>query len=148
LAAIRGTPYRGNNCNAEMLLDDFYTMVMKDSEGNKGIRNPNGRIDGLLVWEFNTGLEQENFLNFLQTDMARFCLSLLKISQNSHYGEMGLIPWLDFTEEWNDEKLFKKFNVSQELQDYIRFDKTRNNAIVNNSKEIAKRNKNGLSNTR
>ena len=33
---------------------------------------------------------------------------------------MDLIPWLDFTEEWDDDKLFKKFDISQELQDYIR----------------------------
>jgi hypothetical protein len=47
-------------------------------------------------------------------------LSLYKNGQHLENGEMSLIPYLDFTQEWNDEKLFKKFNVSQELQDYIR----------------------------
>ena len=120
LAAIRGTPYRGNDCDAEILLDDFYTMVMKDSEGNKGIRNSKVRKDGLLVWEFSSARVQDNFINYLKTYFSRFCLSLYKISQNNHYGELSLIPWLDFTQEWDDEKLFKYFNIDKQTQNYIR----------------------------
>ena len=118
LAGVRGTPNRSKNSN-HMLLDDFYTMIMKN-DGNKGVRNPNVRKDAWLVWEFNTELERDNFINYLKTDFARFLLSILKNTQNNHYGEMDLIPWLDFTEEWDDDKLFAKFNVSQDLQNYIR----------------------------
>ena len=120
LAAIRGTPYRGSDCDAGILLDDFYTMVMKNSEGNKGIRNPNVRKDAFLVWMFETEYEQNNFIDFLKTDFARFCLSLYKISQNNHYGELAIIPQLDFTQKWDDEKLFKHFNVDKPTQQYIR----------------------------
>jgi site-specific DNA-methyltransferase (adenine-specific) len=90
------------------------------NDGNKGIRNLNVRKDAWLVWEFDTEQECDNYINYLRTDFARFLLSVLKNTQNNHYGEMDLIPWLDFTEEWDDDKLFKKFNVSQELQDYIK----------------------------
>ena len=117
LAAIIGNHSKNPD---SLLKDDFYTMVMKDSEKNKGIRNLNVRKDGFIVFEFNTESEQINFINYLKTDFARFCLSIVKNTQNIHYGEMELIPWLDFTEEWDDDKLFSKFDISQELQDYIR----------------------------
>ena len=118
LAAIRGHELRNDPNNMHQA--DFYTMLMKDSEQNKGVRNVNVRKDGFIVFEFDSEIEQNNFVNYLKTDFARFCLSIVKNTQNIHYGEMELIPWLDFTQEWNDEKLFEEFNVSKELQDYIR----------------------------
>ena len=99
-----------------MLKDDFYTMVMKNSENNKGIR----KKENINTFSFKNEFEQSNFINYLKTDFARFCLSFFKINANIHRGELAIVPWLDFTEEWDDEKLFKKFDVSQELQDYIR----------------------------
>ena len=121
LAAIRGTPNRSKGA-VSMVLDDFYTMVMKNSDDNKGLRQPNLNKPGnpTPTFEFNTEAERDNFIDYLKTDFARFCLSLLKNNGHLSSGEMELIPWLDFTEEWDDDKLFKKFNVSQELQDYIR----------------------------
>jgi hypothetical protein len=117
LAAIIG---HANLTGETMVKHDFYTLVMKDSERNKGVRNLNVRKDGFIVYEFDTENEQNNFIDYLKTDFARFCLAITKNTQNNHYGEMELIPWLDFKEAWDDNKLFKKFNVSQELQDYIR----------------------------
>ena len=109
----------GNHCkNPDYLFKhDFYTMVMKDSDKNKGIRKADSRGATL---EFNSESELDNFINYLKTDFARFCLALLKNKSDTYCGEMELVPWLDFTEEWDDEKLFAKFDVSQELQDYIR----------------------------
>lgn len=97
--------------------DDFYTMVMKSSENNKGIRKTNQNPP---TFAFDTETEQSNFIVYLKTDFARFCLSIYKNGVSLVGGELGLIPWLDFTEEWDDDKLFAKFNVSQDLQDYIR----------------------------
>ena len=99
-----------------MVLDDFYTMVMKNSEDNKGIR----KVTIPPTFEFDTLKEVDNFINYAKTDFARFCLSIYKNASQLSRGELAIVPWLDFTEEWDDEKLFKKFNVSQELQDYIR----------------------------
>ncbi len=117
LAAIIG---HANLTGETMVKHDFYTLVMKDSERNKGVRNLNVRKDGFIVYEFDTENEQNNFIDYLKTDFARFCLAITKNTQNNHYGEMELIPWLDFKEAWDDNKLFKKFNVSQELENYIR----------------------------
>ena len=119
LAAIRGHEIRNNP--DKMHHDDFYTMCMKDDE-NKGIRIQNLQRPGnpIPTFEFQTEIERNNFIKYLNTDFARFCLALLKNNCDLSVGNMELIPWLDFTEEWDDDKLFKKFDVSQDLQDYIR----------------------------
>lgn len=116
LAAIIGHTSKNEHT---LTKNDFYTMVMKDSDRNKGVRNQNVRKDGFIVFEFDTDIEQTNFINYLKTDFARFCLAIYKNTQNNHYGEMDLIPWLDFNEEWDDAKLFDKFDISKELQAYI-----------------------------
>jgi hypothetical protein len=120
LASIRGHVIQ-NSYGKEIVKDDFYTMCMKGNE-NEGIRITNLSKPGNPVptFEFQTLEERNNFINYLKTDFARFCLSLLKNNCDLSVGNMDLIPWLDFTEEWDDDKLFKKFDVSQELQDYIR----------------------------
>ena len=103
----------------EIVKDDFYTVSLKDSEENKGIRNSTARKDNFIVYEFRSEIERDNFIDYSKTYFARFCLSLQKNSGVNGYGEMSLIPWLDFTQEWNDEKLFKHFNIDQKTQDYI-----------------------------
>lgn len=118
MARIRGHVNLSAKSNSiEITQDDFYTMVMQDSVKNKGIRKTDQNPP---TFAFVTEKEQNNFIEYLKTDFARFCLSIYKNGVSLVGGELGLIPWLDFTEEWDDDKLFKKFNVSQELQDYIR----------------------------
>lgn len=101
---------------SQMVKDDFYTMTIKNSKENLLLRK--STISNTYC--FDTEIERTNFLNYCETDFARFCLSLTKNNTHIDTGEMKNIPWLDFTEEWDDDKLFKKFDVSQELQDYIR----------------------------
>ena len=113
IAGIRG---HVNNRNKEsFFLDDFYTLILKDLDSNKGIRKSD-----MPTFEFNSIIERDNFIDYLKTDFVRFCLSLFKINANLARGEMEIIPWLDFTEKWDDEKLFKYFNINNETQEYIR----------------------------
>ena len=107
------------------LADKFYSLTMKQYHENLGIRNNNTlRVNmvepALPTFEFDSEIEAINFLKYCQTDFVRFCLCIYKNSANIIYGEIDLVPWLDFTEEWDDDKLFAKFNVSQDLQNYIR----------------------------
>ena len=119
LAAIIGS---STNDEKKSVNNNAYTMCMKNPEGNKGIREPRLNKAGgpTPTFEFQSEKERDNFIKYLTSDFARFCVSFLKVNQHLDNGELELVPWLDFTQEWNDEKLFKEFNVSQELQDYIR----------------------------
>jgi len=114
LAQIRGHVY-GDGLHDVVVQDDFYTMVMKNSEKNKGIR----KTSRTPTFEFETEGELYNFISYLKTNFARFCLAVLKDKSTIDCGEMTLIPWLDFTQEWGDEKLFEYFNIDKETQDYI-----------------------------
>ena len=124
LAVIRGnvnTIYEEQENNSKMVRDDFFTMLMKDTNKNKGIRQPNLTKPGnpIPVFEFGAEVERDNFIDYLKTNFARFCLALLKNNGNLSVGEMSLIPWLDFTQKWNDEKLFLHFGIDEKTQKYI-----------------------------
>lgn len=115
---------RGNcvtNDERKMIKEDFYTLFSNNSKEieSKNLSDKVSFASGNYFY-FDSEDERLNCLNYLKTDFARFCLSFGKLNKNIHRGEQELIPWLDFTEEWDDDKLFQKFNVSQELQDYIR----------------------------
>lgn len=118
LASTRGHVYVSScaDKNANIVKDDFYTLVMKNSDDNKGIR----KESGMPTLEFNSKNERDNFVDYCKTYFARFCLALLKNKSDNDRGEMALIPWLDFTQPWDDKKLFKHFGIDKETQDYIK----------------------------
>jgi 16S rRNA G966 N2-methylase RsmD len=107
--------------SSKMVKDNFYGIFSCNiNEIETKNKNQKIHFTGGSYYYFETENERENFINYLKTDFCRFCLSLYKTSKNLLSGELEIIPWLDFTEEWDDDKLFAKFDVSQELQDYIR----------------------------
>lgn len=73
------------------------------------------------IWfEFDSIIQATNFLNYLKTDFFRICLSLSKTNQHLSRGEFRMIPWLDFTQDWTDEKLYAHFGINQEEQSFIK----------------------------
>ena len=58
-------------------------------------------------------------MSYIQTKLFRFMVLQKKISQNATSGVYELVPMLDFNEFWNDEKLYEKYNVNKEEQDFI-----------------------------
>ena len=103
--------------------DDFYTIISKQVEPTKKIAKKfNGHT---LTFAFKTEIEAQNFILYLKTKFAQRLVSLLKNNHNlslRHPGDgevLSLIPWLDFTKNWNDEKLFKKFNLKEEEKEFI-----------------------------
>lgn len=113
---IRGSTKKNvKGWNSNLYEDDFFTIFRKTIEIE---RNPDIRYN---IWfEFETQGEAENFVCFCKSSFARFCLSIFKISQNLHSGELKTIPWLDFTQEWTDEKLYTHFNITEEEQAFIK----------------------------
>jgi len=115
---------RGNEnqtSHTEMVKEDFYGVFSND-ENEIITKNKCQEVafKGGTYCYFPTEEQRDNCVNYLKTDFARFCLAINKLNKHIDSGELELIPWLDFNEEWDDEKLFKKFNISQEQQDYIR----------------------------
>ena len=114
LATIRGhVTFNGG------ISDDFFSYCSKDLKNNftDSTWRAKRKNDGeRLCWSFNNENERLNFANYLKTKVVRFIESTKKISQNY---DMDLVPWLDFTQEWNDAKLCKEFKISDELWNYI-----------------------------
>ena len=116
---ITFTGIRGNvslNDDVYLVKNDFYTIVSNERiPQKKDITVGNA----FLKFYFNTKIECENFLDYLKTDFSRFCLSVYKNNQNLHRGELEIITWVDFSEKWNDENLYKYFNLSEDEIKFI-----------------------------
>jgi len=95
-----------------LLLPDFYTLITKVSVISK---IPNKH----MFFEFETLMAAENFEKYLKTKFVRFCLSILKNNSQLDRGELKNIPWLDFTQEWADEKLRVKYNITDKEWEFI-----------------------------
>ena len=72
-----------------------------------------------MFFKFDFNEKALNFLNYIKTDFARFCLSVNKNNSQLECGEMSFIPWLDFSKEWTDEKLYKYFDLTPEEIKFI-----------------------------
>ena len=107
-ADIIGTP---SSENKSLGTGCFYTILLQNPQNNSGIRKNTIKNS----FKFACENHRKYFLLYCQSDFARFCIALLKNNTTFKAGEMALLPWLDFSEE-----LFEKFEVSQELQNYIR----------------------------
>jgi len=92
--------------------DDFYTFIPRDKTVDKKVTHD-------IYFTFNTEKEANNFIAYLKTKFARFALSIYKINSQLIKGELAAVPWLDFSENWTDEKLYKYFNLSKEEIDFI-----------------------------
>tara|TARA_R110000822_G_scaffold9910_1_gene37961 strand:- start:476 stop:1522 length:1047 start_codon:yes stop_codon:yes gene_type:complete len=105
---------RGSQCSINFFKDDFYTLIPRKC-------TPVTETKSDFIYGFNTLEEADNFINYLKTDFVRFCLSLYKITGNIKSGSIHkAIPYLDFTESWDNQKLFSKFNITIEEQNKIK----------------------------
>jgi hypothetical protein len=76
-------------------------------------RSVSNRIPNEIVFIFNSEQEKTFFLSAIKTDFLRLCLSIIKINSNLNSGELSFVPWLDFTQEWDDDKLFSFFGYAK-----------------------------------
>ena len=106
--------HRGNHTKdgKKLYKSDFYTIFTKDDK-------PSLEKTKHLWYGFNSENECLNFIKYLKTNTARFFLSIYKNNSQVCRGELEIIPWLDFTKEWTDEKLYKHFDISEEEIKFI-----------------------------
>jgi hypothetical protein len=104
---------------------DFYQLLYKKDEfdfnrilttvpiGKKG----NGGALNELA--FSNKNELKNGFEYLKTKFTRFCLSLRKTGSDLNNIDLEFVPYMDFSQEWTDEKLFDYFELTQEERDFI-----------------------------
>lgn len=87
---------------------------------------PNSVCSGtyIVCGPFDTEKEAKNVMKYINTKFFHFLLSLKKISQENTNKCYEFIPKLDFSREYNDEILFKMFDLTEEEIKYI-YDKVR-----------------------
>lgn len=66
-----------------------------------------------------TQQECENIISYIKTRFFRYLVSIKKKTQNGPRGVYQFVPLQDFTEEWTDEKLYKKYRLTPEEIAYI-----------------------------
>lgn len=68
---------------------------------------------------FNNKTEAENYITYIKSKFVRYLISLLKNTQHLSKSKVCLVPIQDFNEEWTDEKLYKKYNLTEEEINHI-----------------------------
>ena len=102
--------------------NDFFSMITLGNENfvDSTVSYPEHIKDKQkLLWSFETENERKNFVKYCKSKFARFCLSFRKVGNHLDNTEICEIPWMDFTQEWNDANLCKEFGISEELWNYI-----------------------------
>ena len=75
--------------------------------------------EGISYFEFNSKLEAENFLYFLNTKFSKY-LRLMKQYDRSFTSMIfSYVPVLDFNKKWTDEELFDYFELTEEERNII-----------------------------
>ena len=104
-----------------------WKVVMPNVGGTKGDLGNNVKIAGpeyvgghsvvfLLV---DTEKEAKNLISYLNTKPIRLLISMKTSSPNAKT-MFELIPDVDLSKEYNDEDVYKLFNVSKELKKYVK----------------------------
>ena len=127
---VRMTPFAGDNHRGNKGAD-FYTTVTKKyinelpitykDAKSKTYKFNNGVIKNYMDYyiHFNSYSEAKHCLDYLISDFVRICIYFIKTTIELSSGELKYVPWQDFTQEWNDEKLFKKYGITKEEIQHI-----------------------------
>ncbi len=68
----------------------------------------------IVVGPFKTKKESENVAKYLKTNFTRFLILLLKNTQDVPKRVYSFVPVQNFSEEWTDEKLYKKYKITKD----------------------------------
>jgi hypothetical protein len=106
---------------------DFYCLIYKNDENNYNeliIQTPNEKSEqkggtGFNQIAINSVEEGEHLFKYLLTKFARFCVSLYKMNIQLTSQELVIVPFMNFSEEWTDERLFNYFELTQSERDFI-----------------------------
>lgn len=112
-------------------VDKYKVLLARASEG-KGtypnnilgkpiVAEPNSccTFTYLVVSTFESQLEAENLAKYIKTRFFRFLVSLKKNTQDTNKDKFSFVPDLDMSQEWTDEKLYQRYDITEEQQQFI-----------------------------
>lgn len=73
----------------------------------------------LVIGPFENKKESENAISYIKTKFFHFMITLKKNTQHTTKKVYDFVPMQDFSESWNDLKLYKKYNLNNEEIAYI-----------------------------
>ena len=73
----------------------------------------------LMIGPFNTSIECENVISYINTRFFRFCIMQKKNTQDAMRGVYSYVPIQDFSQSWTDEKLYVKYGITDEEIKFI-----------------------------
>ena len=68
----------------------------------------------LVIGPFENQLASEHIISYMTTKFFRFMVLLKKNTQHATKSAYTFVPMQDFNENWTDEKLYKKYNLTAE----------------------------------
>lgn len=73
----------------------------------------------LVAGVFDSEEEAFNLKTYMETRFFRFLVSQFMVSQDITKDRFSFVPIQDFSQEWNDEKLYRKYGIDVEEQAFI-----------------------------
>ena len=67
-----------------------------------------------LYAKFSSRQNAENFISYLRTKSLRALVSAIKVTQDALSRVYQFVPMQDFSEPWDDAKLYKKYKLTRE----------------------------------
>ena len=67
----------------------------------------------LIAGAFESENEAKNLQQYFSTKFVRFLVAQIAVSQHITKGCFAFVPNQDFTEEWTDQKLYKKYRLTE-----------------------------------
>lgn len=74
----------------------------------------------MVAGVFDSEVEAKNLISYIKTRLFRFLLMLRKSSQHMPKDVYSFIPDLPMNQEWTDDKLFERYDITPDEQEYIK----------------------------
>ncbi|AHB88081.1 type IIG restriction enzyme/N6-adenine DNA methyltransferase of unknown recognition sequence [Thermosynechococcus sp. NK55a] len=125
-------PYNRKDVKAGIeMIDKWKVITSKVSYDHAGLPDKNGqrrvfsKIDilppgtictetYLIVGVYDNKDNAENMVKYLKTKFVRFLVAQLSFSQDVFKEKFSFVPLLDMNTEWTDEKLYKRYGLTEE----------------------------------
>lgn len=73
----------------------------------------------LVLCPTNSEIETTNLYSYLRTKFVRFLILQTLVGMNISISNFRFVPWLDYTEEWTDEKLYTRYGLTDDEVKFI-----------------------------